>query len=160
MKSIFQKVMAILIFLFPCLISALTFYPIFFQPNAMVTKVSRLNLPSHFSSPLPRLHWLTIIVWKHSAPSCRLPRQTITCQRLPRFLARIGDSKCRFCVPECDLQLELRSEARRVVFVPFLVLQVSFPSSFPFNRFISLIIARANLRLISPFSGTPDVYRG
>ena len=50
-KSIFQKVMAIIILLFPCLISALTFYPIFFQPNAMVTKVSPLNLPSHLSPP-------------------------------------------------------------------------------------------------------------
>ena len=51
MKSLFQIIMAILILLFPHLISALTFYPIFFQPNAMIAKVSRLNLPSNFPPP-------------------------------------------------------------------------------------------------------------
>jgi hypothetical protein len=78
MKSIFQNIMAILILLFPSLISALTFYPIFFQPNAMVTKVSPLNF---LPVPLPAQN---LLANNHSLKAqCSFPSPLQTINHLP-----------------------------------------------------------------------------
>lgn len=128
MKRI-QNFLALLILLFlPSTLAQyaslnLTFYPIFFQPNAPITKVL---LPSL----LIRIDVLTGKVRQHPAHSRLLSKQSSSWHQLASILAWIRDRELRFHLPKRHLESERQQRSWRMAFVAYLVLRVC--SSFPF----------------------------